>query len=305
VRRRRSRLRKATGVLPDGVGVSTAEGVPPGGPLSPVLRTRVLDALEGELARRGHRLGRYADDRNLSVRSERAGQRGMASSTQCIEKRLRLTVNVAQSAVAHPEERHVLGVRLRRAPLEGHGEVRRSKRSPARLDETIRGMGARTWGGSLTAGMQQLHGDLRGGSGDFGGGTAGGETTRQGLDAHRRRRRRAGPLAHGKRTRSIAKKLMPLGRRPQRAWRSGYEGRTARWAMSHMPTGDRALRNGSWTERGLVSWAERWRTLNQNLAAPVQLPPALGEGEVVNRPAVGGITDGPEEPYVNSTCTVL
>lgn len=271
-----SRMLKAKVVMPDGVVVSTDEGVPQGGPLSPLLSNLVLDELDWELARRGHRFVRYADDSNIYVRSERAGQRVMASITQFIEKRLRLKVNTEKSAVAHPEERHFLGFRLRREPMEGHVEVLLSKRSKERLDEKIRVMVPRKWGGSLTACIHQLNGYLLGWIGYFGLCTEGVETTLKGLDAHIRRRLRAVQLAHWKRKRTIAKKLIHLGIRRQNAWRSVYEGRKSLWAMSHMPTVDRALRNGYWTERGLVSLAERWRTMHQNIAAPVQLALALG-----------------------------
>jgi len=88
-----------------------------GGVLSPLLSNVVLDELDIELARRGHRFVRYADDCNIYVRSERAGKRAMASVRTFIERRLRLKVNEQKSAVAHPEERHFLGFRLRRESL--------------------------------------------------------------------------------------------------------------------------------------------------------------------------------------------
>ena len=100
------RMLKAKVVLSDGVLVSTEEGVPQGGPLSPLLSNIVLDELDQELARRGHRFVRYADDCNVYVRSERAGQRVMASLTRFIEGRLRLKVNREKSAVAPTGERH-------------------------------------------------------------------------------------------------------------------------------------------------------------------------------------------------------
>src|SRR5260221_6779340 len=107
------RMLKAKVVMPDGVVVSTEEGTPQGGPLSPLLSNIVLDELDRELSERGHRFVRYADDANIYVRSERAGQRVMASVTDFIERRMRLKVNAAKSAVARPEKRHFLGFRLR------------------------------------------------------------------------------------------------------------------------------------------------------------------------------------------------
>ncbi len=106
-------------------------GVPQGGPLSPLLSHVVLDERDIELARRGHRFVRYANDGNIDVRSERAGKRVMESVTSSTLRRLRLKVNAADSAVARPEERHFVGFRLRREPRGGEVEVLRSKRSKA------------------------------------------------------------------------------------------------------------------------------------------------------------------------------
>ncbi len=81
-----------TVVLPDGVVIASEQGVPQGGPLSPLLSNIVLDELDCELDRRGHRFVRYADDAKLYVSSERAGRRVMVSLTEFIERRLRLKV---------------------------------------------------------------------------------------------------------------------------------------------------------------------------------------------------------------------
>lgn len=265
------RMLKAKVVMPDGVVVSTEEGVPQGGPLSPLLSNIVLDELDVELARRGHRFVRYADDCNIYVRSERAGQRVMASVTSFIRGRLRLKVNAAKSAVARPEERHFLGFRLRREPLEGEAEVLLSKRSQQRIGDKIRELTPRNWGGSLHACILQLNAYLLGWIGFFGVCSAGVERTLQTLDAHIRRRLRAIQLAHWKSKRTIARKLIRLGIAPRTAWRSVYQGRKSLWALSHSAAVDRGLRNAYFAERGLVSLAQRWWELSRRIAAPVQL----------------------------------
>lgn len=85
------------------------EGTPQGGPLSPLLSNILLDDLDKELERRGHRFVRYADDANVYVRSKAAGERVMASLEVFLGKRLRLQVNRDKSAVARPWARKFLG----------------------------------------------------------------------------------------------------------------------------------------------------------------------------------------------------
>ena len=97
------------GVMENGLVSPSVEGTPQGGPLSPLLSNLVLDELDRELKRRGHRFVRYADDCNIYVRSERAGQRVMKSVTRFITQRLKLKVNETKSAVARPQERKFLG----------------------------------------------------------------------------------------------------------------------------------------------------------------------------------------------------
>src|ERR1700747_1917436 len=97
------------GVMENGLVSPSMEGTPQGGPLSPLLSNLVLDELDRELERRGHRYLRYADDCNIYVRSQRAGQRVMEGITRFITHKLKLKVNEAKSAVARPQERKILG----------------------------------------------------------------------------------------------------------------------------------------------------------------------------------------------------
>src|SRR5437763_16079745 len=101
------------GVLADGLVGPTGEGTPQGGPLSPLLSNLMLDVLDMELERRGHRFVRYADDCNIYVQSQRAGERVMAGIEQFLAKRLKRKVNKAKSTVAKPNVRKFLGFCLR------------------------------------------------------------------------------------------------------------------------------------------------------------------------------------------------
>jgi hypothetical protein len=98
-----------SGVMEGGLVSPVDEGTPQGGPLSPLLSNLVLDDLDKELTRRGHRFCRYADDCNIYVRSRRAGERVMTSVCRFLTEKVRLKVNEAKSAVARPEERKFLG----------------------------------------------------------------------------------------------------------------------------------------------------------------------------------------------------
>jgi RNA-directed DNA polymerase len=97
------------GVLEGGLVSPTEEGTPQGGPLSPLLSNLMLDVLDCELEKRGHRFVRYADDCNIYVCSQRAGERVMESIERFLTKRLKLKVNKAKSAVAQPSKRKFLG----------------------------------------------------------------------------------------------------------------------------------------------------------------------------------------------------
>src|SRR5207245_2738822 len=104
------------GVMENRLVSPSVEGTPQGGPLSPLLSNLVLDELDRELERRGHRFVRYADDCNIYVCSERAGQRVMESITRFITQKLKLKVNETKSAVAQPQERTFLGFSFSAGP---------------------------------------------------------------------------------------------------------------------------------------------------------------------------------------------
>jgi RNA-directed DNA polymerase len=152
------------GVMEDGLVRPVDEGTPQGGPLSPLLSNIVLDDLDKELARRGHRFCRYADDCNIYVRSRRAGERVMASVSRFLTNKLRLKVNVAKSAVALPEERKFLGF-----SISNDGSERRI--APKALDKfkaQIRDITRRTRGISLQRVIEDLTPYLIGWRGYFG-----------------------------------------------------------------------------------------------------------------------------------------
>lgn len=264
------RMLKAKVVMPDGVKVATEEGVPQGGPLSPLLSNIVLSELDWELARRGHRFVRYADDCNIYVRSERAGKRVMASVEKFINRRLRLELNESKSAVARPETRHFLGYRLH-PQADGSVEVLLSERSEKRLRERIRELTPRSRGWSLKATIDGINGYLVGWLGHFRVCTQGIEWVVQNADAHIRRRLRAIVLKHWKRKRTIARRLIRLGVKPRTAWRRVYAGRKSLWALSCDAAVHRGLRNAYFAERGLVSLVARFEAIWAVINAPAQL----------------------------------
>jgi RNA-directed DNA polymerase len=153
------------GVMENGLVSPTDEGAPQGGPLSPWLSNVVLDELDRELERRGHRYVRYADDSNIYVRSQRAGERVMKSITDFLTRKLKLKVNQAKSAVAQPKDRKFLGF-----SFTGGKEPRRrvAPKAIMRFKERIRELTCRTRGISMEQRAKELSAYLRGWRGYFG-----------------------------------------------------------------------------------------------------------------------------------------
>jgi RNA-directed DNA polymerase len=153
------------GVMENGLVSPSVEGTPQGGPLSPLLSNLVLDELDRELERRGHRFVRYADDCNIYVRSERAGQRVMESVTQFITQKLKLKVNETKSAVARPQERKFLGFSFSAGP-----QVKRviAPKALDRCKRRIREITRRAKGVSMNTTIEELAPYMRGWRAYFG-----------------------------------------------------------------------------------------------------------------------------------------
>lgn len=147
------------GVMENGLVSAVDEGTPQGGPLSPLLSNIVLDELDRELERRGHRFVRYADDCNIYVRSWRAGERLMESITRFISKKLKLKVNSEKSAVARPQQRKFLGFSF----TGGRSSRRRlAPKAIQRFKQRVRELTRRTRGVKIDTMVAQLTPYLRG-----------------------------------------------------------------------------------------------------------------------------------------------
>jgi RNA-directed DNA polymerase len=153
------------GVLEGGLVSPTEEGTPQGGPLSPLLSNLMLDVLDKELEKRGHRFVRYADDCNIYVRSRKAGERVLAGIERFLEKRLKLKINKAKSAVARPSVRKFLSFSFtrRRRPRR-----RIAPQALARFKAKVRELTRRTCGRSLAQIVKELSVYLIGWRGYFG-----------------------------------------------------------------------------------------------------------------------------------------
>jgi RNA-directed DNA polymerase len=243
------------GVLLNGVVVERWEGTPQGGPLSPLLANVLLDDLDRELQRRGHRFVRYADDCDIYVRSQRAGERVMASVTRFLERRLRLKVNAAKSAVARPGERTFLGFRI-----WGRAEVRLrvAPESVKRAKETIRRITKRNRGVSLERVLEELRTFTNGWVGYFW--YARTPSVFQALDQWIRRRLRCYRWKQWKWPRTRARELRKVGIGPWLAWGTAYDG-PGLWRAAGSPALAQALPNRRLAALGFHSLYERYKTL--------------------------------------------
>ncbi len=222
------------GMMSNGLTTARREGAPQGGPLSPLLSNILLDELDKELERRGHKFCRYADDCNIYVQSRSSGERVMKSITSFLDRRLRLKVNAEKSAVARPWERKFLGYSMtpNRKP-----RLKVAKESVKRLKGKLREIFRRGQGRSLERLIvDDLTPLLRGWMNYFR--LAEVKGVFEELDGWIRRKLRGVIWRQWRRTITRAKNLMQRGLDKLRAWESASNGRGPWWnaGASHMHT---------------------------------------------------------------------
>ena len=243
------------GMMAEGIVSPRTEGTPQGGPLSPLLSNILLSELDRELERRGHAFCRYADDCNIYVRSHRAGVRVMASITRFLSDALKLTVNVAKSAVARPWKRKFLGYSLtwHKAP-----RLRIASTSIKRLEDNIRKVFKGAGGRSLNTSISEINPILRGWMAYFR--LTQTKKVLEELDGWIRHKLRCILWRQWKRPYTRAKSLMKAGLKEERAFCSAFNQRGPWWnsGASHM---NQAFPKSFFDRLGLVSLLDTMRRL--------------------------------------------
>jgi RNA-directed DNA polymerase len=239
------------GAMEGGLVSRTEEGTPQGGPLSPLLSNLMLDMLDKELEKRGHRFVRYADDCNIYVRSQKAGERVMAGIERFLEKRLKLKVNKAKSAVAKPSVRKFLGF-----SFTGGSEPRRriAPQAIARFKARVRELTRRTGGRSLAQIVKELSVYLIGWRGYFG--FCQTPSVLRKLDEWLRRRLRAVTWKQWKHGRARFAELRRRGVGRDLAVQTAGSPHGP-WRLSNSPALSLSLPNAYFRSLGLPSIAER------------------------------------------------
>src|SRR5271157_300188 len=247
------------GIMDGGLVEPSREGTPQGGPLSPLLSNILLDELDKELQRRGHAFCRYADDCNIYVASQRAGERVKESVTQFLAKRLKLKVNEEKSAVDRPWKRKFLGYTL---TAEGEPRLKVAPESEARLKAKLKDIFRRGRGRSLQRVIEEMKLVLIGWMNYFS--LAQVRNVFERLDEWIRRRLRVILWRQWKRPRTRAKRLMARGLPEEQAWKSACNGRGPWWnaGATHM---NLAFPRAFFDRLGLVSLLDRHLRLAASL----------------------------------------
>jgi RNA-directed DNA polymerase len=244
-----------SGVMVNGVVQGTEEGTPQGGPLSPLLSNIMLDDLDKELEKRGHKFVRYADDCNIYVKTPRAGERVMESVKTFLERKLKLKVNPKKSKVDRATRVKFLGFSFFKRKGEVH--IRVAKRSLERFQEKLRRLTKRTRSGKLEDLTQSINGYTMGWIGYFW--QANTPSVYEELDGWIRRRLRQLVWKRWKRGTTRYRELVRLGIPKYRA-ALGTAGKSP-WHMSNSPVIKEALSNSYWYNLGLKSLKVRCQEL--------------------------------------------
>ena len=235
------------GVLEGGLVGPSTKGTPQGGPLSPLLSNLMLDVLDKELEKRGHRFVRYADDCNIYVRSRRAGERVMASVTRFLAQRLKLTVNADKSAVDRPAARAFLGFSFTSGP---EAKRRIAPQALTRFKARVRELTRGTKSVSLAHLVSELSRYLVGWRGYFG--FCETPSVLRRLDQWIRRRLRAIVWRQWKRGRTRFAALRRLGVNKHLAAKTAGSARGP-WRISASPALSYALPNAFFDRLGLAT----------------------------------------------------
>jgi group II intron reverse transcriptase/maturase len=244
-----------SGVMVNGVVMETEEGTPQGGPLSPLLSNIMLNDLDRELEERGHKFVRYADDCNIYVKTQRAGERVLEGVTKYLEKKLKLKVNPKKSKVERATRAKFLGFSFWKR--KGEVYIRIANRTKERFMEKMRHLTRRTRSGKMEDIIKEVNQSSRGWIAYYRLATT--PSVYQGLDEWIRRRLRQILWKRWKRGTTRYRELVRLGVPPERA-ALGAVG-TSPWRMSHTPVVHEALSNAYWRNLGLESIAERYAKL--------------------------------------------
>jgi RNA-directed DNA polymerase len=244
-----------SGVMVNGVVMETEEGTPQGGPLSPLLSNIMLTDLDRELEERGHKFVRYADDCNIYVKTQTAGERVLESVKQYLERKLKLKVNPKKSKVERATRAKFLGFSFWKR--KGEVFIRIANRTKERFMEKIRSLTKRTGSGEMEDIVNQINRYIIGWTAYYRlTATAG---VFKGLDGWLRRRLRQMQWKRWKRGTTRYRELVRLGIPKERA-ALGAIG-TSPWRMAHSPVIHEALSNAYWRNLGLESMLERYYKL--------------------------------------------
>lgn len=233
------------GIMKEGVCVGRNEGTPQGGPLSPLLSNILLDELDKELEKRGHKFCRYADDCNIYIRSQQAGERVFVSIKQFLIKKLRLKVNEAKSSVAKALERQFLGFSIIR-----QGRISLSKKAAERVKNSVCVLTKRNRGVSLAQVILELNRKLRGWINYFK--LIETPTILKELDGWIRRKLRCYRLKQLKTFKSLAHFLMGLGISEKNAHTTASSGKGL-WRISNAIALNQAMSTAWFDKQGLIN----------------------------------------------------